>query len=137
MFPMSPDYILFTHSIFCYLCSSCISFFIINKHFKKKKRFILAKLIFSIVFIETTSSTALIMFYVVTSVTEYSDTPENPGIGPNFTENMGLQVNMLPLTQGAEAYLSSGLFLTLEPSDNRTIYHSTFSLNITFCQFFM
>ena len=47
------------------------------------------------------------------------------------------EILALPLTQGADACLSSGLSLTLEPSDNRTISPSTFPLNIIFCQFFM
>ena len=70
-------------------------------------------------------------------VTEYSDPPENPGTRSDFTENIGPHINVLPLTLGAEACLSLGLFLTLESSDNRTISPSTFPLNITFFQFFM
>ena len=62
-----------------------------------------------------------------TGVTEYSDPPENPGTGPDFTENMGSYINVLPLTQGTEACLSSGLSLTLGSSNNRAICPSTFS----------
>ena len=65
---------------------------------------------------------------ILPGVTEYSDPPENPGTGPDFTENMGSPHNVLPLTQGAEACLSSGLSLTLEPSDNRAISTLPFPL---------
>ena len=54
-------------------------------------------------------------------ITEYCDPRENPGTSPDFTENMGPHINVLPLTQGAEACLSLGLSLTLEPSDNGAI----------------
>ena len=69
-----------------------------------------------------------------TGVTEYSDLPEIPGTSPGFTENMvPPHFNVPPLTQGAEAYSSSGFSLTLEPSDTGAISPSTFALNITFC----
>ena len=35
----------------------------------------------------------------LSGVTEYFDPPENPGLGPNFTEKMG------PLTQKASYFL--------------------------------
>ena len=76
-------------------------------------------------------------YWICSGVTEYSDPPLKILAPALILQKIWVpQVNVLPLTQGAEAGLSLGLSLTLEPSDNRAIYPSTFSLNITFLSIF-